>query len=253
MSRDTKELERVMEQLEILGQVVLKTTWDEVADLWQLMYDNYQKLGCERALLIIEQLFADKELRKQVGAARQLHDIANPDQPPDGVLVMLKCAKATLSRNMNDYVKAANKELSNIQKVREQQNKMIGWLSFVFITIGTAIGTNIVAVANWISSLGISPGSVLSSLLLGVVLLASVCGLGKLLLRRQAAPAKRRRLGKILLAMLVLLLLAGLVLGALVQYGFISAPEGLETPEIGNPVDPPKRSRRLETSEQFLV
>ena len=224
-----------MEQLEILGQVVLKTTWDEVADLWQLMYDNYQKLGCERALLIIEQLFADKELRKQVGAARQLHDIAEPDHPPDGVLVMLKCAKATLSRNMNDYVKAANKELSNIQKVREQQNKMIGWLSFVFITIGTAIGTNIIEVSRYISSLRISPVSVLFSLFLSILLLASGCGLGMLLLRRQAAPVKWRLLGKILLAMLVLLLLVGFVLGALVQYGFISAPEGPEISENWQP------------------
>ena len=51
MTRDTKELERMLEELEKLGQLVSKTTWDEVTDLWDLMHQNYRKLGCERALV----------------------------------------------------------------------------------------------------------------------------------------------------------------------------------------------------------
>jgi len=213
MSRDTKELERVMEQLEILGQVVLKTTWDEVADLWQLMYDNYQKLGCERALLIIEQLFADKELRKQVGAARQLHDIANPDQPPDGVLVMLKEAKATLTKNMNDYVKAANREISSIEKVRAQQNKMIGSISMIFIAIATAIGNNIILFGEFISP--IYPYLSWSFLIITLLSLGC-CLMPKFLKKLPADPVKRQRLViRLLLATLALLLLGGLIFGAL--------------------------------------
>jgi hypothetical protein len=248
MTRDTKELERVLEELEKLGQLVSKTSWDEVADLWGLMYENYKKLGCERALLIIEQLFADSQLRKQVGAARQLRDISQQDQPPGGVLVLLKGAKAQLTKNMNDYVKAANKEMANIQKVREQQSKMVGWVSFSFITIGTAVGNNIFEISSMIGPVLVSPEAVLFSLFIIVLLLALGWGLGKLFRRTKIwtkttflwstealNPSKRRVLGMILLAMFVLLLLAGLVIGALVQGGFISASEAPEVSENWQP------------------
>jgi hypothetical protein len=237
MTRDTKELERVLEELEKLSQLVSKTTWDEVTVLWGLMYENYRKLGCERALKIIEQLFADRQIRKQVGAARQLHDISQPNEPPDGVLVLLKDAKAQLMKNMNDYVKAANREMASIQRLREQQNKMIGWVSFSLLTIGTAVANNIVAIGEYLSISPSDLSSVLLNICLVVLLLAVGCGAGKLFW----GPVKRRLRGtsrgviRVLIAMPVLLLLAGLVLSMLVQYGYVSVSDAPEISEDWQP------------------
>jgi hypothetical protein len=140
MNSDTKELERILDELEKLAQLVNKTTWDEVTDAWELMHNSYQKLEGECARNILEQVFLDQEVREKVGAALQLHDIAQPDEPPVGVLVMLKDAKALLKKNMNDFVKAANKELAKMQRIRDHQVRLVGWMSFVIVTIGTFLG-----------------------------------------------------------------------------------------------------------------
>ena len=89
MAKDRKELERILVELENVAQLVDKTKWDEVTDAWGLMYSSYEKLDSLRARIIVEHVFANKVIRKNVGAAMQLHDIAQPDKPPDGVLKLL--------------------------------------------------------------------------------------------------------------------------------------------------------------------
>ena len=140
MAGHEKELERVLDELKELDKPVNKTTWDEVTDAWLLVYDNYEKLEGARARILIEQVFASKSIRKKVGAAKQLHNIALPDQPPDGVLVLLKEAKAELKKNMTDYIKAANAEIAKIQRIRDHQAKLVGWISLFFVTVGTSLG-----------------------------------------------------------------------------------------------------------------
>merc|ERR1719316_1388389 len=109
IANDTKELERILNELEKLMQPVNKTTWDEVTDGWMIMYSVYQKLECARARILLEQVFADPVIRKNVGAAKQLHDIAELDKPPDGIVLLLKQAKKQVKQHQDDYVKAANR------------------------------------------------------------------------------------------------------------------------------------------------
>jgi hypothetical protein len=141
MATHTKELERVLKELEELAQPVNNNTWDEVVDAWMQMYDSYENLEGARARIMLEQVFADDLIRKNVGAAHQLHDIAHANQPPDGLLVLLKAAKAQLKKNMNNYVKAANKEMAKIQRIKDHQIKLVGWLSLFFLTVGTSVGS----------------------------------------------------------------------------------------------------------------
>jgi hypothetical protein len=160
LSRDEKELERILEELEKLSQSVTKSNWDEVTDLWELMYDRYRKVEGERVLLILEQLFADKEIRRDIGAAKQLHDIAQPHEPPEGVIKLLKQAKGRLKVYLTDYVKAANREIQNIQRIRNQQNRLVGAMSFGLFTAATAIGNtlaigSLVAIGSAVAVIGL--------------------------------------------------------------------------------------------------
>ena len=98
-------------------------------------YDPYQKLECKRARIIMEQVFADPVIRKNVGAAKQLGDISQPNKPPDGVLVLLKQAKNHLQKHQDDYVKIANKEIARMQRIKENQNKLAGYFGILMLGI----------------------------------------------------------------------------------------------------------------------
>merc|ERR1719399_1579701 len=101
-----------------------------------IMYDCYQKLECARARILLEQVFADPLIRKNVGAAKQLHDIAEPDKPPDGIVLLLKQAKKQVKQHQDDYVKAANREIAKMQRIKENQTKLVGYFSVLLLTIG---------------------------------------------------------------------------------------------------------------------
>ena len=41
---------------------------------------------------------------------------------------------------MTDDIKAANAEIARIQRIRDHQAKLVGWISLFFVTVGTSLG-----------------------------------------------------------------------------------------------------------------
>ena len=64
--------------------------------------------------------------------------------PPLGVLVLLKRAKGRLKDKMNTLLRAADREVANMERIQAHQQKIVGLVGVSLITLGNVL-------ANWIN------------------------------------------------------------------------------------------------------
>merc|ERR1711937_731529 len=99
LAKDSKELDRLTSELTSLAShSIRKETLDEVIDSWVDLFNSYRGACNEQCKFLLEQVFNDVVLCKCLGPAHQLRHIKGA--PPEGLLHVLKIAKARLKSNL---------------------------------------------------------------------------------------------------------------------------------------------------------
>ena len=105
------------------------------------MRELITKLESERAQHVLDCIFSDKEVREALGAAGQFKEIANPDAPPDGLLLKLKGGPGKhIKDRYYDYVKALKTEMAHIERLQSLQKQATGLIAIGLLAMGTGAG-----------------------------------------------------------------------------------------------------------------
>lgn len=106
ITRDTREVGRIVKKLEGIDMPVTKDNWQEITDDWLIIHSLQETTQSTLAKFLLEQVFTSEAIRRGVGVARQLRDISG--QPPEGLVKLLKLAKADLKKHLENYLRAAD-------------------------------------------------------------------------------------------------------------------------------------------------
>jgi glycerol-3-phosphate dehydrogenase len=147
MSKELNNIEYLLGALETAKEPFTKTTWSDTVDSWLGMRDLIKKLESERAQHVLDCIFSDKEVREALGAAVQFKKIANPDAPPDGLLIKLKAGPGKhIKDRYYDYVKALKTEMAHIERLQSLQKQATGLIAIGLLALGTGVGNFVVRV-----------------------------------------------------------------------------------------------------------
>ena len=99
------------------------------------MYDNLLALynlskhvGGERSHSILQQIFREEQLRKEMKIVYILHGLANPEGAPDAVIQYVKNAVASIKARSFQYKQSIRLERTKIARVKDLQQRGVGLL-----------------------------------------------------------------------------------------------------------------------------